>query len=107
MSQITAAVSKSNKAAQRQILNTNTNTDENSQNLVSKKVEYLTRKEQEKVFSEFLTKKRREERRRKRLIQSHKRELLNNFEEEMEEFDYEEYENDIGYIEDFNDETQK
>lgn len=65
-------------------------TDESTRDPVSKEVEFITQQEKEKIFSEFLSKRRREEQRRYSLKQSNKQNRLNNFEEEIdnEESDY-------------------
>ncbi|XP_072765636.1 putative ribosome-binding factor A, mitochondrial [Anoplolepis gracilipes] len=105
MSRIIASVSKSKEAAlRRQMLDINTNVDENSSNQISKENDFLTQKEQENIFSDFLITRRREERRLHRTKKLLKHELLNNFEEEIESncnepedncnHDYDEFEND-------------
>lgn len=115
MLQITIAVSKAKKAAQRRMLDENTvndNMDKSSHNPVSKNaVEFLNQEEQRKIFSDFLKTKRREEQRRYNL---NKQKMLNNFEEEIdEESDCEDYEDDNidensdAYIDVFKDETRK
>ncbi|KAL6422194.1 hypothetical protein ACFW04_010903 [Cataglyphis niger] len=93
MSRIMASVSKSKEAAQRWMLDTNTNIDKSFCNLVSKKNDFLTKKEQEKIFSDFLLARRREEKRLYRTRKLLKYKLLNNSEEEIES-DYDEPEND-------------
>ncbi|KYQ57979.1 hypothetical protein ALC60_03029 [Trachymyrmex zeteki] len=105
MSRITSAVSKAKKAAQIRTLDMNTSTDKSDP--VSKEVEFLTKEEQRKVFSDFLIKRQRETRRKK---QSNGRKLLNNFEEINNEESN--YENDVDididdkYIDDDNNDFQ-
>lgn len=100
MSRIIASVSKSKEAAQRRMLiNMNTNID-NSCNIKSKENDFLTQKEQEQIFSDFLITRRKEKRRLHRTKQLHERELLNNFEEEIQSDD----EPEDDYNENFNDE---
>lgn len=109
MLQITSAVSKSKKAAQRRMLDATTNIDKSLHDPVSKEVEFLTREEQRKIFSDFLIKRRREEERRYSLKQSDKQKLLNNFEEEIddEESEYKDDDIDDEYVDIYEDETQK
>lgn len=111
MSQITSAVSKSKKAAQRRMLDANSmNKCDNSRDSVSKEVEFLTRKQQQKIFSDFLIKRQREGQRR---YKSDKRKVLNNFEELNNESNYEDnIDNNIDeyideYTDDFEDDTRK
>lgn len=87
-----ASVSKSKEAAQRRMLDINTNIDKSSCNLISKENDFLTKKEQEKI-SDFLLARRREEKRLYRTRKLLKCKLLNNSEEEIES-DYDEPEND-------------
>lgn len=115
--QISSAVSKSKKAAQRRMLGKNTNTDESSHD-PEKVVEFLTREEQQKIFSDFLNIRQREQRKYS-LNRLAKQKLLNNFEEKVdnEESDYEDIDDiqdnidneyvDDEYIDDFEDETRK
>ncbi|KYN20821.1 Putative ribosome-binding factor A, mitochondrial [Trachymyrmex cornetzi] len=96
MSRITSVVSKAKKAAQIRMLDMNTSTEKSDP--VSNEVKFLTRKEQQEVFSEFLIKRQREARRMK---QSNGRKLLNSFEEINNEESS--YENDVDvneYIDD-------
>lgn len=89
-SQIVSAMSKSKKASQRRMLDADTSTDENTCDPISKEVEFVTRKEQQKVFSDFLDKRRKEEKLKRRAKQLDRQKLLNTFEEiDNEEFDYE------------------
>jgi len=96
---------------QRRMLDANISTDKSSCDPVSKEVEFMTREEQQKIFSDFLIKRRREERRRYSVKQSNKQktELLNNFEEDIdnEESDYEDDIDIDKYIDDFENETRK
>ena len=82
--QIVASVSKSREAAKRRMLNTETNIDRSSSNVVSEENDFLTQKEQQKIFSDFLATRRRDERRiyrtQQRLLQH---EMLSNFKEEI------------------------
>lgn len=109
--QITVAVSKSKEAAQRRLDANivNDNTDESPCDPVSKKaIEFLTKKEQQKIFSDFITKKRREERSKYNLERSNKQKLLNNFKEiDNEESDYEDEDINDTCIDDFEDEMRK
>lgn len=117
MLQITIAMSKSKKAAQRRMLDANsvTKCDNSPRDSVSKEVEFLTREQQQKIFSDFLTKRRREEQRRYKSERLDKRKVLNNFEELNNESNYEDdnSDNDIDdeyideYTDDFEDETRK
>ncbi|XP_011871908.1 PREDICTED: uncharacterized protein LOC105564265 [Vollenhovia emeryi] len=118
MSRIVIAVSKSRKAAQRRMsrdsdtVNECNNTDESPRDPISREAEFLTRKEQRQIFSDFLLKRQREERRRYKQLK--KQEVGNNFEEEIDD-DYED--NDIDedsndeyideYTDDFEDEARK
>lgn len=112
MLQITIAVSKSKKAAQRRMLDANSvnECDNSPRDSVSKEVEFLTREQQQKIFSDFLI----ERQRRYKSKRSDKRKVLNNFEELNNESNYEDnIDNDIDdeyiheYTDDFEDETRK
>jgi len=93
------------------MLDANISTDKNSCDPASKEVEFMTREEQQKIFSDFLIKRRREEQRRYSVKHSNKQktELLNNFEDEIdnEESDYEDDIDIDKYIDDFENETRK
>lgn len=91
--QIISSVSKSKEAAQRRVLNINTNVDQSFCNLVSKEHDFLTQKEQSKILSDFLAAKRKEERRLHLARKLLKHEMLSNFEEEIKS-DYNEPEDD-------------
>ncbi|XP_012228551.1 putative ribosome-binding factor A, mitochondrial [Linepithema humile] len=95
MSRITASLSKSRKAVQRRMLDTeNTNADSN---LVSQKVtDFLTEKEQQQLFSDFLAKRRIEEK-RKRCVKRLREQELNNIEENNEEEEGQEEEMEFDY----------
>lgn len=103
-------MSKSKRAAQRRILDANIDTDNSpSCEVVSNKVtDFLTRKEQRKIFSDFLNERRIEEKRRYRMKQSNEKELLN-FKEEIDSNYEENYdiENDSDeYSDEFEDKAQ-
>lgn len=85
--QIISSVSKSKEAAQRRMLNMNTNVDKSSCNLVSKEHDILTQKEQNKILSDFLATRRKEERRLHRARKLLKHEMLSNFEEVKSDYD--------------------
>ncbi|GAB1869100.1 Putative ribosome-binding factor A, mitochondrial [Camponotus japonicus] len=93
MSRIISSVSKSKEAAQRRVLNINTNVDKSFCNLVSKEHDFLTQKEQSKILSDFLAAKRKKERRLHLARKLLKHEMLSNFEEEIKS-DYNEPEDD-------------
>jgi len=93
-------LSKFKKASQRRLLDTKIDTDNNSCHLKSKEISnFLSREEQQKIFVDFLTKRRREEKRRrtKRLCEQ---KLLTNFEKNVEKYENEdeEYEDDNNNI---------
>jgi len=83
-------------------------TNDNSCHLKSKEVSnFLTQEEQQKIFSDFLTKRRIEEKRRCNTKQSYKQKLLNNFEENKEEDEDEDKEYEVEEYEDDNNDIYK
>ncbi|XP_012540384.1 uncharacterized protein LOC105838967 [Monomorium pharaonis] len=110
MSRISIAVSKSKKAAQKRILDTNIDTNESTHNPKEVVEKFLTREEQQKIFSDFLNKRRIEEKRKYSLKRLNKQKLLNNFEEEIYNGeDYEDNDDIKDNIDEYNfeDETRK
>lgn len=81
--QISASLSKSKKAVQRQMLDTSTNTEDGQRNLDPNKIaDFLTKQEQQRIFSEFLIKRKIEEKRRyKYTKQAQRQEMVNDYEE--------------------------
>lgn len=76
--QIVASITKSRTAAQRRMLDRDTDTDTNNSQRgdVSDQVaEFLTKNEQRELFRDFLRKRRLEEKRRYRMRQSHNQQL--------------------------------
>lgn len=97
-------MSKSKAAVEKRMLNINANVDNSPYDGTSNKVaEFLTKKEQTKLFREFLNKRRIEEKHKYRMKQSANQLLVDHSEEEMDcEEDYnDEYNNEDEYYDDF------
>lgn len=103
--QITASLSKSKAAAQRRVASDmNVNTDNAPSELVAE--DFLTRTEQQEIFSEFLSKRQIEKKREYRSKRSlrYKQQLLNNYEDV--DFDEENDDNNnVEYSDKFEDDT--
>lgn len=85
MSRIATSLSTAKKAVQRRTLDTSTSTDDSPHDLVpNKTADFLTKQEQQSIFSDFLIKRRIEEKRRYHLRKKgHKQEMFNDYEKEI------------------------
>ncbi|XP_025161969.1 uncharacterized protein LOC105184523 isoform X2 [Harpegnathos saltator] len=100
MTRIVASKSKSKAAAQRRMLEVNTDTDNSPCNVTGKIADFMTKKEQQELFKNFLKQRRVEEKRMYRMKQSSKQQLLNQYEEDNLETNFD---NKYNYEDEFSD----